>query len=204
VWDNAGDTVWGIIEIDTVLGRMAIGVDSTWMANANYPVTIDPTFGRTDVAASNKTLSNRARGSEFTTSEDGTGDSITIYVDAACEIGGAVYDDNSSLPGNMVDTSTLYESPSSGGWVSFTSAETPSYTASTIYHIMGVDAGTDPVMRWDTDAGIGSWWPDTWPLSDPAPAPTASDKRYSIYVTYTATGGGAELFRRRRLLEIKR
>ena len=52
VWDNAGDTVWGTIRIDTVLNMMFVGVDSTWLANAVHPVTIDPEFGHNASPAS--------------------------------------------------------------------------------------------------------------------------------------------------------
>ncbi len=49
VWDAAGDTIWGFVEIDTIIDRAWIGVDSTWKANAVHPVTIDPVIGNTIV-----------------------------------------------------------------------------------------------------------------------------------------------------------
>jgi len=58
VWDNDGDTVWGEIEIDADRGMMWVGADSAWMANATYPVTLDPSFGRETMGASSQTITN--------------------------------------------------------------------------------------------------------------------------------------------------
>lgn len=47
-WDADGDTVWAFIRFNPTRTRMFIGVDSIWMSNATYPVTIDPTIGDSD------------------------------------------------------------------------------------------------------------------------------------------------------------
>ena len=60
VWDAAGDTVWGFIQIDIESGRMAIGVDSMWMYNPirTWPITIDPEIGWGSVGATGYNVVN--------------------------------------------------------------------------------------------------------------------------------------------------
>lgn len=46
-WDNLNDTVWISLLIDTIANELTVSWDSAWMANATYPVTLDPTVGLT-------------------------------------------------------------------------------------------------------------------------------------------------------------
>jgi hypothetical protein len=50
-WDSL-DTVWCDLRIDEQAGRWEMSMDTSWLAVAQYPVTIDPTFGNTAVGAS--------------------------------------------------------------------------------------------------------------------------------------------------------
>jgi hypothetical protein len=50
-WDSL-DTVWCDLKIDKEAGLWEISVDAGWLGLAQYPVTIDPTFGNTSVGAS--------------------------------------------------------------------------------------------------------------------------------------------------------
>lgn len=87
VWDNAGDTVLGFIDIDTVLGRMKVGADSTWMANATYPVTIDPTVGLETEGATTSGENGDMQWwlGEWTTAGSGSGaaNSVSIWINSA-------------------------------------------------------------------------------------------------------------------------
>lgn len=50
-WDQA-DTVWCDLSVDVDVGTLSIEVDRRWLEQAEYPVTIDPTFGNTSVGVS--------------------------------------------------------------------------------------------------------------------------------------------------------
>lgn len=84
VWDNAGDTVWGFIQINLGVGRMIIGADSAWMHDPTrvYPVTIDPSIGKTVAGASRATIINYTHymlwATPSTPSANGTIDSARI------------------------------------------------------------------------------------------------------------------------------
>jgi hypothetical protein len=54
-WDITGDTIWLEMNIDTVKNNLTIIIDSSWLESANFPITIDPTIGRTDMGASDFT-----------------------------------------------------------------------------------------------------------------------------------------------------
>lgn len=203
VWDSRGDTVWGTLQIDTTARTLSVSLDHDWLEAATYPVTIDPTFGKTDIGGSTKSLVGRWRGGEFTCTSAGDADSISIYVANACDIGAAVYADNSGLPGSLIDSSTVAAASGGAGWVSFASALTPSYTVSTTYHVGGIDAGSDPIMAYDDGSTEGSYYPGSWPPSDPANSPSESTRIYSAYVTYSSGGGSEPTVAKRRRLLVK-
>jgi len=53
-WDAAGtDTVWCDLHIDSKAGALSLTVPSGFLDHAIYPVTIDPTFGKTVIGGSN-------------------------------------------------------------------------------------------------------------------------------------------------------
>ncbi len=203
VWDSRGDTVWGTLQIDTTARTLSVPLSAKWLEAAAYPVTIDPTFGKTDIGGSTKSLTGRWRGGEFSCANAGDADSITVYVSNSCDVGAAVYDDNGGLPGNLIDSSTSAVASGGAGWVSFASALTPSYTASTTYHIGGIDAGTDPIMAYDDGSDEGSYYAGSWPPADPANSPAESSRIYSAYVTYSSGGGSEPTVAKRRRLLVK-
>ncbi|MEW6411650.1 MAG: hypothetical protein AB1483_04150 [Candidatus Zixiibacteriota bacterium] len=49
---SGNDTVWCDLNIDVKRGRFEIVLDKMWLESADYPVTIDPTFGNTSVGGS--------------------------------------------------------------------------------------------------------------------------------------------------------
>jgi hypothetical protein len=49
---DKSDTAWCDLNIDQHSGCLSITVDRSWLHSATYPVTIDPTFGNSDIGAS--------------------------------------------------------------------------------------------------------------------------------------------------------
>jgi len=85
-WTAAGDTTKGVMVIRADLGRMWIGVDSTWLANvplSDYPVDVDPNFGIEAVGASGMGVGSLFLGYKVTTGSDAAGasfDSVAFHV----------------------------------------------------------------------------------------------------------------------------
>lgn len=199
-WDNADDTVWGYIYIDT--DSMIIGVDSAWLANATLPVTIDPTFGDTGEGGTNQGISaNYVNISQYTSGADAgsaTINSISMFIDedgSSSNIGGALYaDDGSDGCGNFVD-STLNNSTATDAstvkWYTMTMSAENTLSASTKYWLGLL---TDAILNHRYDAGSGLWerhFNKPWPPDSPCGSHTwiDSDRDYSIYITYTVAGG---------------
>jgi len=82
VIDALGNEIWGVLNVDVQKGILSVTIDRTWLDNAVYPVSVDPTFGRTDVGGSSgEFLGNTLDGSWATCPSAGSADSITTYVE---------------------------------------------------------------------------------------------------------------------------
>jgi hypothetical protein len=201
-WDASGDTVWGVLEID--LGRMTIGVDSTWMANATYPITIDPTFGYTTdpqswviidatsflqwgttTAGLRHTASTGDEVTAFSCYSQATGSAVraryAVYaIDDSCRVGDTVV--SNSIP---VDGQYLWRETSG---VSKTLTNGNTYIVALCKH----DGGTF-YTRYDTGGSIDR-------ISRAGVAVLTAcfailnvegTELFGLYATYTAGGGGA-------------
>ena len=57
-FDNAGHAVWCNMNIDTVAGRMTIEIPHDFLDHAEYPVVVDPTFGKSLIGAWDLSIDN--------------------------------------------------------------------------------------------------------------------------------------------------
>lgn len=210
-WDSSADTVWGFIEIDG--NTMRIGADSTWMANAVYPVTIDPVVGyRTEGASQQGVSGNQLITRQLTiggtagttdsvgwfTSEDGTVSSIqaVIYEDDGNDDCAAYLD--SALLRITTTANTIEEHTFEmvGANVS----------ASTIYWInIWETLGSGGFnVKYDSNTLIAARTIDEWPPNDPCAFLIfgSTNREYSGYLVYTEEGGGEEPTSPRRRKEI--
>lgn len=198
-WDASGDTVWGFIEIDTVLDSVTIGVDPTWIANANYPVTIDPTFGFTGVGG---TPSNANEGESiwglgpYQSGSSGNADSISMYIGSGTgeNITLGFYDDDTDYPDDLMGDGG--GGVTAVGWNIQVLDDPVAITGSTPYWLAVGWSNNNPYGRYDTDSGIDREKKDFayvhGTLVDPFPsgAGNSADRKYSIFVYYTAAGAG--------------
>jgi len=206
VWDATGDTVWGFIEIDTVLGRMKIGADSTWMANAVYPVTIDPTFGYQVVGVSlvsNRGMCNVAAALTHvaTTGDVATKLWIACFSNAAPENAQvALYDiDGADVPQNRLAAAAN---------VSITAAAPAIFRSVVVSQAManGVEYGvagnsTSGDMGFMNDGGGGANSRNSGStLTDPWSEISTGSARFSIYAEFTVAGAADLSPRRRKVL----
>jgi len=193
--DAEGKTAWADLNIDEKKGVLTITLPQEFLDSAAYPVSIDPTFGYTNVGASG--LSNSQDviyGSWFTCPESGTAESITAYIQHSA----SGYNGKCALykksDGSLVQGTLEVEVPTTVQWVTFDFATTPQIENIDYWIVVWLQGqGFPPLSHsiyFDSETGKGgitytsyNSFPDPW-------NPTLEDKKYSIYCTYTAGGGG--------------
>lgn len=195
IWDAAGDTVWGFVEIDTLLGKMTIGPDPTWAANADLPIYVDPTFG---FSTKGGTASGNAAGSIWglgphAPASSGDATSVSFWADGISgeDFTLGIYDDVSSLPENLL-RDTPGGTGGADGWQTQTLDSDLGITGSTNYWLAVAfnDAST---QYYDAVGGFSRQRNDaityvSGTMEDPMPSLSGSTSRkYSIYATYTET-----------------
>jgi hypothetical protein len=201
--DDNGDTIWGEWNDDAeIADELTLTIDATWLANAAYPVTIDPTFGYTTAGGSASADTNgecggftNASGLTYTAS---AGDTVTKFSingyalsgTPACNV--AVYDvDGSGDPQTRLaaGTSVTLTSGAPAAWY-HSAAVSQSLSASTEYTVCTDDATPQFRFAYDVattgdrskDSASGGTLPATWTHDRDVSAVT------SVYATYT-TGG---------------
>lgn len=199
VWNSIGDTVYGFIEINEARTRMAIGVDSTWIAeqdSAAYPIFIDPTFGITSIGGTNIELGIYAIGfnSAFQLYTASTGDVVTtmhVYTNVTNQNDRSMslYDTATSngTPNNQMFTPVAITSGSQGwhtGAVSWALANNQEYT------IVCGGAGTHSYVYDANASNILSRDNTEDPLQDPFVQSSTRTYEVSMYATFTEAGAG--------------
>lgn len=200
--DANGAEVWAELNYDN--GVLSVSVPQKFLDDAVYPVRVDPTFGYTMAGASNGALDG-IEGSVFSTTEAGDVTKLTVNAKAGPSSGGtigvAVYSDNSTAPNaKLAEDSGNATLTTSFSWYDLNLSY--NVTGSTAYWLIGWPHRTSglnvPSMAYDTggstnqgrrrSAGITfETWPDPFGTSLDADPP---EWIFSIYATYTASGGG--------------
>jgi hypothetical protein len=200
--DAAGNRLWGEQAIDA--GQLRIAVPTLWlgMAERQWPVTLDPTFGYESIGA---TLLNYSANYIFahgphTLPSAGTADSVSVYTrTAGVSLTTGLYADSGGAPASL-------HTDSAGGasllndWT--TQAMDAPAAISGIAWIAVRTAGLLATNR-DTVAGIGDYYKSSaysaGQLDNPfeTPGGTQASYAFSIYATYTEAATGN---RRRRVI----
>jgi hypothetical protein len=206
-WDAVGDTVWCGIDINVDAQLLRLAVPGEFLERATYPVVIDPTFGVSSVGASDFSLgAGHVRHCRFGMgSTGGTADSITVYISedgSTSNVGTAIYTDASGCA-SLVDSSDQEYTTTAwnAGWISMPVSAGATLSASTNYYLSGTSDATSCIMKYDdTDSGSSTGhWSDPWPFdTDCSNGWNNNDYTFSIYVTYTESGGTGPSGRRRR------
>lgn len=195
--DSNGDEQWGTFNDDAnETGYLVITIPQKFLDNAKYPVIIDPTFGYTSVGASNWIVAaNSIWGSEAVLSE--TADLNTIYVycriDSSDNLSMGIYDEDGSGHADTLVDSGEDTGNGTRWWSDSLSATSVAadnywivalsqnynvyrYVDSTSSHdnVAHDNYGTYPLPA--SSPGFNNYWSDAW--------------TYSMYVDYTASGGG--------------
>jgi len=202
--DRDGRRAWGRLEWDA--GVLTKVFEPGDVAGLRGPFTVDPeTFGRTDCGGTSTPMYQTfiyAFQPDTDPASNGTVDSISVYTSsggvAKWTLG--LYDNDAGGPNAVPDDGATDEATFNGdvkGLQIATYSSKPSIVASTQYHI-GIwrDTGNAAYCWYDAGAKTKyrksgqTYVKDT--LEDPFPdSPlTTTNGSWSIYATYTASGGG--------------
>jgi hypothetical protein len=210
VSDVNGSTTWATLNITD--GVMTVTVPQQFLDSADYPVLVDPTIGFTGLGGSSDAVSSSAkmRGTVHNSPGTGTVDSISLYVTTAS---------SRTFKGVIIDTIaspaiiTNGVSPASAGTgivtntlVSVNYSSKPSITNGVDYGLCIIMSGSW-TSKYDSSGNTLKYvYDDSNSYTTPA-APAAGEIlgplggiKYSIYATYTASGGGSTTPARRILI----
>ena len=196
ITDANGNWTWGKLNIDKRKGILTIEIDQNFLNKAVYPVKVDPTFGNDTVGGSEEThYPNDLYGSIFTSPSDAQeAESLTFYVYykfSGKHIKGVlVLESNKTILNNGVGSEVTI--PTSANWITSSFSTHPSLSGNTGYVLMVI---TDSYFYFYYDSvSSAGLWDDTNSYTSPTDPTDAStiDKKFSIYCTYTAGGGGED------------
>lgn len=190
--DANGLTVWGDMTV-TKTG-LSIAIDDKFLAEAAYPVVVDPTFGYTSIGASTDNIvTANALFAKFTLTEDGTATKITAYLNDPLSDGAdckaAIYSESGTAPTDLIINSGV-TAVSGAAWYNFTIDQA---LVAAEYWITVIH-DTQITQYFDSTGGTSEYevggisYPN---FPDPATTENWSEGtlKVSIYVTYTASGG---------------
>lgn len=214
ITDANGTEVWGDLSLDEQTGVLRVIIPQKFLDAAVYPIVVDPTFGYTTNGASsnsgNGTGTDRTYAGRFALSEDGDVTSITWRGNRSAKgsnsVTTGIYSDNSNYPDARQGAETGSQTvTTTQSWWTFTYGSAPSLTAANYWLTVFFPSSTASIWKYDSGGG-GDYWmgyvntqlvTGSAPATYPAGQNANTGRIYSIYATYTATGGGGPTTRRR-------
>lgn len=217
--DADGVKTWCELDIDEQVGTLKVTVPQEYLDGAKYPVVVDPTFGYTSfgagssLIASNTSDRSSMRGNPYALSEAGTLDSMSAYLGLSSGTSEsidtylALFREDSAgsgshdLVASMEDLNASYTS--TFGWKTINASSESLSVDDYIVAVLanGEDIATTSAglsvrndsassdLYFESTTGAGSYATrkeDPWTET----VSTSTFNLYSIYATYTASGGG--------------
>lgn len=194
--DANGVKVWGELKIDK--GLLTVTIPQEFLDNATYPVrhAAGLTFGYTTIGTGFAVgIYNIASGAVYALSEAGTVASITACVNVyagTAKFKWALFDTSNN---KIAQTNEVTRSSTPYDWLS-SNLTAPSVLSAGNYYLWakGDPDGSDGVAS-DSASNISRYESMAYASAFPATivSPTTSDKKMSIYATYTASGGSSAI-----------
>jgi len=183
--DDLGNEAWAELLIDK--NSFMITLPQKFLDTAQYPVIVDPTFGKTDIGGTKQTWGEGyLYAHKFTLSEDGTVTQLQVYLERANEgnVKLGIYDNLRAREYGGSDIAI----PSGTNWVPDTGLSIP-LNAADFYLCWRIN--NTQWCFWDTVTDAREYMilahADPWP--DPFTVSNTDNMQVSIYATYTAAGG---------------
>jgi hypothetical protein len=192
--DANGDWTWGKQNIDVGKKLHTIELPQDWLDKAAYPVVVDPTFGYTTLGSLSESHSiNDAVGSNInkTASTNASVDSISVGT-----VGSGINLKGFIVRSLYLDILSNGITPSgisvSENWLTLNYATKPTVVLDVSYSPYIVFGGTVNIYYDNGSSNDSRTESDNNYNSPTNPSYlTGSSKRFSIYATYTASGGAA-------------
>ena len=197
--DANGVEVWGTLNIDIEASLLIIGIPQEFLDNATYPVIVDPTFGYTSVGAEKYayTKGDTIVGTKSTLSEEGDISKLTAHSvedfatwDAGEKAKCGMFNSSGNYLSEETEELTGAKSP---GWHDFNFSSAVNLSAADYL----LCAWSEDYIEWACDFDIGAGHAkDSSGQTYPAWPASIDHSDYtiiSIYATYTAGGGGADI-----------
>lgn len=214
--DNLFDSAWCSIRIDQDSGFIELTAPQKYLDNANYPMRIDPYFGKDTVGASPISVSDYQLNANWSNTAwpsgniTGTTDSLFVshvIVSGTHSFKGYVYDYDATVANcDLLDSTEEHSEAAGGGQHTQQLALTMGYEPSAVPLIVVMQAEGGAAHRVYGDAvtsGFQKFVADT-DFDPPTTLSGASDGTtgYSMWVKYTTNGAPTPLnARRRRLIQ---
>jgi len=163
-------------------------------------------LGYNTIGASQRNSAGFAYSCTFTPTEDGTIDDIVVYVDilnGSRDVTVALFADNAGVPDTLLAYGTTQTGLTAAGWYTFSGlteviAGNLDITNGTPIHLAAWVNENGTNVKWRYDGGgtayylinLGGGAFDTW--ADVTSAGGPESDTMSIYVNYTAAGGGSK------------
>lgn len=191
--DAQGNKTWCELNIDVDGGLVQVTVPQEFLDSAVYPVVVDPTFGYTSIGGTTSGWgANYFRGRIGTPAVNGSVDSVSVYSGGVSTIfQGKVV---------IVDSTKTIVTDGIGGtfivngtqWYTGTYTTKPTVSSGQTYFAGNIMESNNNLLYYDSGGTSGHSIFDisnSW-LSPTSPTDANNTTRfYSIYATYTASGG---------------
>lgn len=196
--DAADVTAWCDLELDTENNTARITIPQAFLDAATYPVIVDPDFGYTSVGASTTGgNANELKGVPLTAPASGTLDSVSAW----CAINSAgnhvkcllaLASTGAILTNGIGAAVSIPTGTPPASAAASTMASPPAITGSTAYIAALVLEGFTSRLYYDAGSA-GDSYAETNDYASPATLGTTpgNDKVWSIFFTYTASGGAS-------------
>lgn len=200
--DANGLEDWGKLNISdpietlpdgTEIRSYSVKLPDDFYKNAVYPIKSNDTFGYDTAGGSNSiSAANTATGSVFTSPNNVSQvDSMSIYVyvfgSDDFKLMMWLHSDETLVANSITPT---INNNLGTAWHTSTYVSKPTISASTAY-ILGALDPTSTSYYWDAgDANQGHMDPNSFTTPTNLSTPTHNTNKYSIYATYTPSGGG--------------
>jgi hypothetical protein len=194
VWDSAGATVWGVLNVDTKSGILSIAVDQKFIDTAVYPVFVDPTLGYETQGGSTGYASTYV--GVKVTGAAGTATNISAHCSSIAANGDSVgiykHSDGALVTGcgkNNGGTWAL-------GWTDFAINGTIEAVDYIFAFASALSGKTTGVISYDSTGAISHLSSTGFNVTPPSSLTLTTEGTYkfSIHVDYTASGGGTAYY----------
>ena len=196
IFDANNKSIWGYLHYDKEKHQLRVTIPQEFLDKATYPIKVDPTFGYTSIGATADSISGGMYGSKFSSiSSAGTSDKLSVYLKETDGIDGSVdcaqYGDDGSYDKNT-GSETIPGSTSAQWWdFEFESTKPTFSNGDDLWFFVGEDGSGEVEVYRDSTGGTSrsNYYLTPW-RSDVTDFTGTDTNKWSIYLTYTSSGGG--------------